>query len=232
MKLHLGKNFNLDREALRQVWSLLAVRGAGKTYTAAVVVEEILERNLMPVVIIDPMDGFWGLKASADGKSPGYPVIVMGGTHADVPLEPTAGTIVADFFIAPRPNLVLVLASGEHRWPKAQMVRFVAEFGARLFERNAGRLMELVIDEADIFANQRPGKDELRCLGVIEDLTKRGRKPGIMLMLITQRSSNLNKNVLDETEMLVALRTTSPRDQDALDSWFRHLPRAQQARRD
>ncbi len=232
MNLHVGGHFSLSREALRQVWTILSVRGAGKTYTASVLVEEILERKIMPVVVIDPMDGWWGLKSSADGKKPGYPVIVMGGTHADVALEPAAGHLVADFFIEHRQSLVLVFADGEHRWPKSQQVRFVADFGARLYERNAGQLMFLVVDEADIFANQRPGKDELRCLGVMEDIVKRGRKPGIMPLLITQRSSNLNKNVLDETEMLVALRTMSPRDQGALDSWFQHLPKAQQARRE
>ncbi len=232
MNLHVGKNFSFPREALRRVWAVLSVRGAGKTYTASVLVEEILEHKIMPVVVIDPMDGWWGLKSSADGKEPGYPVIVMGGKHADVPLESAAGHLVADFFIEHRQSLVMVFADGEHRWPKSQQVRFVAEFGARLYERNAGQLMFLVVDEADIFANQRPGKDELRCLGVMEDIVKRGRKPGIMPLLITQRSSNLNKNVLDETEMLVALRTMSPRDQGALDSWFQHLPKAQQTRRE
>lgn len=231
-RLHLSSNFSLPREALLHVWSLLGVRGAGKTYNASVIVEEILERKMMPVVVVDPMDVWWGLKSSADGKSAGYPVIVMGGTHADVPLEPTAGALVADFFIEHRQSSILVFADLDKGWPKAQQVRFVADFGARLFERNAGHLMFLVVDEADLFANQRPGKDELRCLGVMESIVKRGRTPGIMPLLITQRSSNLNKNVLDETEMLVALRTSSPRDQDALDSWFRHLPKTQKERRE
>jgi hypothetical protein len=231
-RLHIAKDFSLPRESLLHVWSVLAVRGAGKTYMGSVLVEEILDAKMMPVIVIDPMDAWWGLKASADGKSPGYPIIVMGGTHADVPLEPTGGALVADFFIEHRQSLILVPAHGDHRWPKAQQVRFVRDFGARLYERNAGQLVFLAVDEADIFANQRPGKDELECLGVMEDIVKRGRKPGIFPLLITQRSSNLNKNVLDETEMLVAMRTMSPRDQEALKSWFQHLPKAQQERKE
>jgi len=231
-QLHLSKDFSLPREALLHVWSILAVRGAGKTYTASVLVEEILDHKMMPVIVIDPMDVWWGLKASADGKREGYPIIVMGGTHADVPLQPTGGALVADFFIEHRQSFILVPAHGRDRWARKEAVRFVADFGARLYQRNAGQLVFLVVDEADIFANQRPGDDELRCLGVMEDITKRGRTPGIFPLLITQRSSNLNKNVLDETEMLVALRTMSPRDQDALKSWFQHLPRAQQERKE
>ncbi len=228
---HDGGAFALPREALLHVWSVLAVRGAGKTYTAKVVVEEVLERHLMPVVVIDPMDAWWGLKSSADGQSGGYPVVVMGGKHADVPLEPTAGRVVADFFVERRPNMILALGNGERRWPKSQAVRFVGDFSAQLYERNAGHLMLLAVDEQDIFANQQPDADQLRCLGMMVEVAKRGRTPGIMLLQITQRSSDISKKVLDETEVLVALRTTSPRDQDALESWFRHVPKEQQDRK-
>jgi uncharacterized protein len=34
---------------------------------------------------------WWGLRASADGAAPGYPVMVFGGRHADVPIGAEMG---------------------------------------------------------------------------------------------------------------------------------------------
>jgi hypothetical protein len=41
-------------------------------------------------VIADPVGVTWGLRAAANGKDPGRPIIVMGGDHGDVPLEGAA----------------------------------------------------------------------------------------------------------------------------------------------
>jgi hypothetical protein len=34
---------------------------------------------------------WWGLRASADGSAAGYPVVVFGGRHADVPITTEMG---------------------------------------------------------------------------------------------------------------------------------------------
>jgi len=53
--LRIGTTLTLPADAIVRTWAILAMRGAGKTYTAGVVVEEILEHRLMPVVVVDPL---------------------------------------------------------------------------------------------------------------------------------------------------------------------------------
>ena len=40
---------------------------------------------------MDPKGDWWGLRAAADGKGPGLPIVIVGGEHGDVPLEVGAG---------------------------------------------------------------------------------------------------------------------------------------------
>ena len=75
--LTLGPGLVLPVEAVTETFAILAKRGAGKTYTAAVLVEEMMSAGL-PVVIIDPVGVWWGLRSSADGTAEGLPVVIFG----------------------------------------------------------------------------------------------------------------------------------------------------------
>jgi hypothetical protein len=212
--LKIARNFTLPVEAVTQTFAILAKRGAGKSYTASVMAEEMLANDLLPV-IIDPLGVWWGLQSSADGNRAGYPITVLGGDHGDVPLEPGAGETIADFVVNEQQPCVLDLS----RFRKADQIRFVTAFAERLYQKNRDPL-HLFVDEADLFAPQRaPQGHEARCLGAMEDLSRRGRAKGIGMTLVTQRSAVLNKNVLTQIEVLVVLRTTSPQDRKAIKDW-------------
>ena len=63
---------------------------------------------------------WWGLRASADGKHPGLPIVILGGDHGDVPLELAAGQVIADLVIDEGISAVLDLAhfrKGEQTQP-------------------------------------------------------------------------------------------------------------------
>ncbi len=75
---------------MSETFAILAKRGAGKTYTAAVLVEELLKAGLHAVVV-DPVGVWRGLRASADGQGEGLPIVILGGDYGDVPLEVSAG---------------------------------------------------------------------------------------------------------------------------------------------
>jgi hypothetical protein len=77
-----------------------------------------------------------------------------------------------------------------------------------------------VIDEADAVAPQKPQKGEERMLGAAEDIVRRGGQRGIGCTLVSQRSAVLNKNVLTQAQILVALRTIAPQDLDAMKAWI------------
>jgi uncharacterized protein len=72
--LRLSNDFALPAEAVTETFAILAKRGVGKTYTASVLVEELLKAALRTVVV-DPVGVWWGLRASADGKRPGLPIV-------------------------------------------------------------------------------------------------------------------------------------------------------------
>lgn len=216
MKLHLASNFSLPTEAVTETFAILAKRGVGKTYTAKKLAEQMLKAAIAPVVIADPIGVWWGLRSSADGKGPGLPVLVLGGDYGDAPLEATAGEIVARMLVEERLSAVLDLS----KFRKNEQTQFMTAFAERLYHQNREAL-HLMLDEADAFAPQKPYKGQERLLGAIEDLVRRGRARGIGVTLITQRAAVINKDVLTQAEVLVALRTIAPQDRAAIEAWIR-----------
>lgn len=214
MTLQIAGNLTLPSEAVTQTFAILAKRGAGKTYTAAVMAEEMLIANL-PVVICDPIGVWWGLRAGADGKSPGLPIVVFGGDHGDVPLDAGAGETLARLIAEERLSCVVDLS----KFRKGEQTHFMTSFAERLYHSNRHPL-HLFLDEADAFAPQRPMPGEQRLLGALEDIVRRGRARGLGCTLITQRAAVLNKNVLTQIEVLVCLRTIAPQDRAAIDAWI------------
>ncbi len=213
--LHIAPGLSLPLDAATEALGIMAKRGGGKTYTASVIAEEMLKAGLV-IGVLDPMGVMWGLRASADGRGPGLPILIAGGRHGDVPLEPSAGAVMADFLVEYRQSVILDMSG----WRKAATKTFVTAFAERLFERNREPL-HLFLDEADMFAPQRPQQGEEPMLGAVEDLVRRGRSKGIGITLITQRTAVLNKDVLTQVECLIALRTTGPQDIDAIDAWVK-----------
>lgn len=216
MSLELAKNLKLPDEAVTQTFAILAKRGVGKTYTASVMVEEML-KNKLHVVVVDPIGVWWGLRTSASGKQAGLSIIVAGGEHGDVPLESTSGELIANLIVDRGLSLVIDLSLMR----KGEQKRFMIDFAETLYRNNRAAL-HLVLDEADEFAPQRPMGDDARMLGAIEDIVRRGRARGIGVTLITQRPAVLNKNVLTQIEVLIAMRLTSPQDRQALNEWVKY----------
>jgi DNA helicase HerA-like ATPase len=84
MPLNLG-SLQIPLNAATKTFAILAKRGAGKSYTAAVLAEEFFKHHI-PFVVFDPIDVWWGLRLAQDGKQQGLPVVVFGTEHADIPL--------------------------------------------------------------------------------------------------------------------------------------------------
>lgn len=222
--LKIGKvgrrNFTLPLEVATQAMAVHGVRGKGKTVTATVVVEELLSHGIQ-VAIIDPTDVWFGLRSSGDGKSDGHPVVVLGGPHADLPLQEDSGSIIADFVVDHGASVVLSL---RHLRKNAQR-RFVTDFAEQLYHRKgevANRTpLFLAIDEASQFVPQRVMGDTARMVGAIQDIVRLGRHAGLGVALIDQRPASVNKDVLTQIEVLVCHAVTSPQDRKALDDWIR-----------
>jgi DNA helicase HerA-like ATPase len=219
-RLVLSKDLKLPTDAVTQTLGILGKRGSGKTTTASVFAEELL-RNELPLVIVDPTGAWWGLRSSADGKEDGYPITIIGGDHGDVPLEETAGKVLAELVAEQAPPLVLDLSL----LSKSAARRFVGDFSQRLYEKNRTAL-HVIYDEADEFVPQRVARGMETVFGAVDTVVRRGRIRGLGVTLISQRSAAINKDVLSQCEVLVAHRASHPRDLDPVLEWMdaAHVP--------
>lgn len=211
--LRIAKNLALPEEAVTQTFAILAKRGVGKTYTASVMAEEMLKAHLQTVVV-DPIGVWWGLRSAANGKDAGLEIVIAGGDHADVPIEPTNGEVLANLVVNEKLSVVIDLSL----FRKGEQARFMTDFLETLYHSNRSAL-HLIVDEADAFAPQRPIKGQERMLGAMEDIVRRGRARGIGVTLITQRPAVLHKDVLTQIEVLVPMRLIAPQDRNAIDAW-------------
>lgn len=216
----LTEEFNLPTSLGTQTSALVGIRGSGKTVTASVVVEELLEASHQ-VIIIDPTDVWWGLKSNADGLTPAFPVVVFGGPHGDLPLEPGMGPALADFAVEQRPSMILSL----RHLRKGQQQSLVTAFAEQLYHRKGESKYRtpvlVVIDEASTFVPQKVMGESARMVGAIEDLVRKGRASGLGVMLVDQRPASVNKDVLTQLEVLIAHQITAPHDRKALLEWIR-----------
>jgi hypothetical protein len=218
--LHLAPGLSLDPDYVGGgTFGVIAKRGAGKSYLGRVLAEEFWQAGV-PFVVLDPMGMWWGLRASADGKDIGIPVAIFGGDHGDAPLERTGGALLADLIVDEGLSAILDMSALGSRAAERQ---FALDFLDRLYRRHGGtgRLLHILIDEADLFAPQKPQAGDQPLLGATENLVRRGRNRGLAVTLITQRSAVLNKDVLTQVDGLIAGRVLSPQDRDAVDAWTR-----------
>lgn len=212
--LRIADNFTLPIEAVTDTIGILAVKGSGKSYTFMVMAEE-MARSGAPVIIVDVVGVCWGLRASADGRGEGLPIVVLGGERGDLPLDPNAGRVLAEFAAAERRSIVLDVSAFE---TKADQIRFVTAFVQRLYEVNREPI-HVMIDEADEFIPQKPFGEETRMVRAFEVLVRRGRARGIGITMVTQRPAVLNKNVLTMVGTLVVGRIVAPQDRKAIAEW-------------
>jgi uncharacterized protein len=214
-RLYLGSDFYVPEDAITQTFAIFGKRGSGKSNAGTVLAEAMFKAHL-PFVVLDPVDAWWGLKSSFDGKGPGLAVYVFGGPHADLPLNPTAGAMMADVMVEHRISAVLSFKG----WTGGERTRFASDFAARLLAKNAEPL-HVFLEEADAFIPQRPFKGEEVMLGNFDRMVRWGRQSGIGCTLITQRSAKVNKDVTTQAETLISFRVIGPQDRDAIDNWIK-----------
>ncbi len=220
MKLKLADGLSLPLDTVTQTIAIVAKRRAGKSYTMRRLVEQLFKAG-QQVVLVDPKGDQWGIRSAADGKAPGLPIVILGGEHGDLKqLEPNSGEVVAKLVVEERVSVLLDLST----FRKHEVATFMTAFLENLYRLKAREEyrtpMMLVVDEADAIAPQKPQKGEERMLGAAEDIVRRGGQRGIGCVLVTQRSAVLNKNVLTQAQVLVALRTIAPQDLAAMDAWI------------
>lgn len=202
-------------------------KGMGKSSLGIGVIPEELDRAGLKFSLIDPMGVGYGLQHGADRESKGIEVLIIGGKHGDIEIEPTSGAVVADLVVDEHVSTVIDISRHKNgkMWSKAEKIRFVADYCTRLYERQGEKMEPLlvIIDEAGRFCPQMipHGSPELaRCVGAIEMLVEEGRNVGIGCLLITQRSARMNKSVSELADYMIAFRTVGPNSVNAIMDWL------------
>ncbi len=230
--LKIAKNLKLPIETVTSTLIVYGGKGTGKTSLLSVVCEEFAKAHLR-FSVMDPMGVCWGLQHGADRTRKGIDVLIMGGIHGDIPIEPTAGAVVADLVVDETVSTIIDIsrhANGK-MWKKAERIRFVADYFERLYERQGEERIPIFqwVDEAARFLPQQiphGAVDIARCVGAIESVGEEGRNIGIGLGLLAQRSARLNKSVAELADCMFAFRTVGPNSIKAILDWFgEHVPK-------
>lgn len=201
-------------EALEQDVVALAQKGAGKTYALKGCVERLLDKGRR-VIVLDPLNSWWGLKVNADG-GPGYPVVVIGGPNADIPLDPHGGERLAQVLA----GLALSVVIDVSEMKRGPLIEFARAFLDELYRINRDPVW-LVLEEADVFAPQNPEAKGTRAMhDTVDAIARRGRARGFRLWSVTQRPARLSKDVLTQASTLLLLRIRSPQDRAAAQDWI------------
>lgn len=210
-----GAKFTLPREAVLRTFAWLGIRGSGKTTGATVMAEEMCEAGL-PWVALDPVGVWYGLRVASDGTPGGYPVVVFGGQHADLPLDKHQGAKIAEAILEQNVCCVIDL-SGES---KNVWRQFVGEFCEHLMTRRPVIPRHIFLEESPEFAPQHPMGAQKVSLAAVDRLGRLGRNNGYGLSLISQRYATIQKDILCECENLFALRMIGKPDREACRDWI------------
>lgn len=219
-EINLSENLSLPaQDFIESAIGIIGKRNRGKSGTVKVIMEELVQCG-MPFVAFDPVGIMWGLRSSVDGKESGYSVLVIGGKHGDIPLDRKSGEKIAEAIVKANVSAIIDF-SGE---PHSAYREFITDFSLTLFRINNTPRM-VIIEEAPVLVPQtfRGTGDPQRAkaFDAVESLVSRGRNKGIGVILVSQRASTLNKDVLTQVDTLMVLGLTAPIDKKSLTEWIK-----------
>ena len=217
-KIKIANELELPIDAITQTFAQIGKRGAGKTYLASMIAEQMLNVQAQ-VIVLDPIGNWWGLRVDADGKSKGKDIFIIGGTHGDVPLASEGGKEIAKLLV--EKSISVVLDISEFR--KNERKKFVTDFAEEFYQlkKKKPSAVHIFLEESQKFVPQVVRGDDARMVGAWEDIVRLGRNYGIGCSLISQRPQSVNKEVLSQVECLCVPQVVGRHERKALEEWIR-----------
>src|SRR5260221_2624305 len=208
---HLVPNEIFDQHII-----VLGKTRSGKSSVLRLFVEHLLGQD-KPVCLLDPKGDWWGLKASADGKKAGFPVVIFGGPHGDVPLNARSGAAVAELVATGNRPSIIDLGG----WMPGERTQFYIDFASTFFLKTRGRRW-LVIDEVHnfCFKGKVMSPEAGKMLHWSNRLASEGLGKGVALLAASQRPQKVHNDFLTSCETLVAMRVIHPSDREAISDWI------------
>lgn len=180
--------------------AVLGITGSGKTNTAAVIIEELLTAGL-PLTIVDIEGEYWGLKERFE--------ILVAGRSANIDVTVTVEQAPALAELSLSKGISVILDLSEFSGPEQQ--EFVLAYFTKLWEVSAvlKRPYQIVLEEAHEFIPQSvrtPVKE------ILTRIALRGRKRGLGIIMMSQRSPKVEKDVLTQAQLFFLHRVVHPAD--------------------
>ena len=172
--------------------------GSGKSNTAGVIAEELLESGYN-ILIVDTEGEYFGLKER-------YELLHVGGDEfADVEVSPSHAKKIAE--IAIKRNMPVILdVSGYFDSADAEaLITNVLEHIYHL-EKEERKPFLIMVEEMQEYLPQQGGGTELAEL--LERIAKRGRKRGLGICGMSQRPSSVDKDFITQCDWMVWHRLT------------------------
>lgn len=209
-------SFKIPAGVLAQHMIAIGKTGSGKSSKLRVFVEQLLRAG-EPVIILDVKGDWWGIKSSANGKEPGFPVVIFGGKRADLPLNAAAGKELAEVVCSGNRPCVIDMRGLSHR----DRSQFFIDFVSTAYRINKGKRY-IVISEVHNFAFKgkvfSPQAGEM--LHWANTLASEGRGLGLTVLADSQRGQKVHNDFLTSMETLIACKVIHKSDRDAIKDWI------------
>lgn len=219
--LNFADKLTLPLEAVTQTFAFLGKRGGGKTYGAMKLCELMLE-NSAQVIALDVVGVWYGLRVPKNDSDKAFNIPVFGGLNGDIEINPKSGRFIAEIIIERNLSAVVDISQFIH----SEQTRFAYDFLTTLFERKKSNpsAVHVFLEESQEIVPQNVVKtagDNYagRMLHAGERLVKLGRNFGIGCSLISQRPQEVNKKVLNQTEVMLAFQMTGLQERKTIAEW-------------
>jgi hypothetical protein len=180
--------------------ALLGITGSGKTNTAAVLIEELLICGL-PLTIVDIEGEYWGLKER-------FEILVAGRSeHSELRIGPENAAQIAEISLTRNISVILDLSG----YSQEESYEFLIEYFTRLWEvaEKERKPYQVILEEAHEWLPQGV-RTPLK--SILTRIALRGRKRGLGIILMSQRSAKVEKDVLTQTSLLFLHKVVHPTD--------------------
>lgn len=179
--------------------AILGISGSGKSNTAAVVIEEMLPH--VPMTIIDVEGEMWGLKERFD-------ILVAGcGDRVDLSIGVHQAAALAAFCWEHNLSLILDVSDFDLGDREEFLLAYLQAFWESA--RKLPKPHMLLVEEAHELVPQN-GQTDLKSLLI--RLALQGRKRGVGMIFVSQRSSKVSKDVLTQCGRFFLHRVMHPAD--------------------
>lgn len=203
MPLHIDSSTTLSfdiADFIGKSVALLGITGSGKTNTAAVLIEEQLAQGV-PMTIVDIEGEYYGLKER-------YDLLVAGrSAHSELPLSADTAATLAEISMQRGVSVILDLSD----YTQDESYDLLIAYFTRLWDV-AGTLRrpyQIVLEEAHEWIPQGANTPLKQLLTRI---ALRGRKRGFGIILMSQRSAKVEKDVLTQASLLFLHKVIHPID--------------------